>query len=250
MNKQVKVTAISYLNTIPFVYGLQNTSIKNDIHLTLDYPAESARRLLSSESDLGLVPVGAIPSITNCNIVTNFCIGAQGPVRTVVLLCNSPIETLERIYLDYQSRTSIVLVKILSQSLWKIHPEWTPFTPQHTAKDIDPYDGLVIIGDKVFDHEAHFKYKYDLAEEWIRLTGLPFVFAAWIANKNVKKSFIDSFNNALRQGLENIKEAVDLYPPSKLSKQEAEHYLRNNISFDFNKEKREALKLFWSLAGL
>jgi len=250
MAKKVKVTAISYLNTIPFVFGLQNTSIKEEITLTLDYPAESARRLLNGESDLGLVPVGAIPSIPNCNIVTDFCIGAQGPVRTVVLLSNSPIESLERVYLDYQSRTSVVLVKILSQNLWNIHPEWTPFTSQHTYTDIDPYDGLVIIGDKVFDNESHFKYKYDLAEEWIRLTGLPFVFAAWVANKNVENSFINLFSEALRQGVESISNAIELYPPLKISKAEAEIYLRNNISFDFNKEKREALKLFWSLAGL
>ena len=250
MANKNRVTAISYLNTIPFVYGLLNTSIKDKITLTLDYPAESARKLLNGESDLGLVPVGAIPTIPNCKIVTDFCIGAQGPVRTVVLLSNSPIETLERVYLDYQSRTSVVLVKVLSQNLWKIKPEWTPFTPQHTSNDIDPYDGLVIIGDKVFDHESKFKYKYDLAEEWIRLTGLPFVFAAWISNKNVDTSFIEIFNNALKQGVESISEAVDLYPPQKISKIDAEHYLRNNISFNFNKEKREALKLFWSLANL
>lgn len=250
MSEKIKVIAVSYLNTIPFVYGLQHTSIQDKIVLTLDYPAECARKVISGECDFGLVPVAAIPSIPLYNIVSDFCIGAQGPVRTVVLLSNSPVEVLERVYLDYQSRTSVVLVKVLSQNLWKINPEWTPYTPQHSLNDIDPYEGLVVIGDKVFELESHFKYKYDLAEEWIRLTGLPFVFAAWTANKKIDSSFINSFNSALKQGVESIKEAIDLYPPPKLAKSDAELYLRNNISFDFNKEKREALKLFWSLSGL
>ena len=144
----------------------------------------------------------------------------------------------------------MVLAKVLSHNLWNVNPEWTPFTQEHTLKDIDPYDGLVIIGDKVFEHESHFKYKYDLAEEWIRLTGLPFVFAAWVANKKIDGEFIDNFNKALRKGVENIKESIDFYPPVSLSKIEAELYLRNNISFEFTKEKREGLKLFWSLASM
>lgn len=250
MLDKIKVTAVSYLNTIPFVYGLQQTSIQNEIILSLDYPAECARKVISGEYDLGLIPVAAIPSIPLYNIVSDFCIGAQGPVRTVVLLSNSPVETIERIYLDYQSRTSVVLVKVIANNLWNIHPEWTPYTPQHSLKDIDPYEGLVVIGDKVFELESHFKYRYDLAEEWIKLTGLPFVFAAWTANKKIDPTFINSFNAALKKGVESIKESIELYPPTKLTKLEAENYLRNNISFDFNKEKREALKLFWSLAGL
>lgn len=250
MVDKISISAVSYLNTIPFVYGLQYTDIKNDINLMLDYPAECARKVIYGEVDLGLVPVAAIPSIPLYNIVSDFCIGAEGPVRTVVLMSNSPIETIERVYLDYQSRTSVVLARVLAKNLWNITPEWLPFTEAHTLKDVDPYDGLVIIGDKVFEHELQFKYKYDLAEEWIRLTGLPFVFAAWATNKKIDDLFVDGFNKALRSGVENIKESIDLYPPVKLSKIEAEKYLRNNISFNFTKAKHEGLKLFWSLASM
>ncbi|MHC1705246.1 MAG: menaquinone biosynthetic enzyme MqnA/MqnD family protein [Tenuifilaceae bacterium] len=248
MTQRIKVTAVSYLNTAPFVYGLQHTSIRDQIDLSLDYPAECARKVASGEVDLGLVPIAAIPSIPLYNIVTDYCIGTEGPVRTVVLLSNSPIETLERIYLDYQSRTSVVLVKILSQSLWKIKPEWVPFTPHHTSKDIDPYEGVVIIGDRVFELESNFKYRYDLAEEWIRLTGLPFVFAAWTANKQLDPAFLATFNSSLRYGIESIPASIDFFSQSKLSKLESEFYLQNNISYNFNQQKREALKLFWSLA--
>lgn len=250
MSQNIKITAVSYLNTIPFVYGLQQTNIKEQIELSLDYPAECARKVISGECDLGLIPVAAIPSIPLYNIVSDFCIGADGPVRTVVLMSNTPIDNIERIYLDYQSRTSVVLAKVLAHNLWNINPDWSPFTPEYTINDIDPYDGLVIIGDKVFEHESKFKYKYDLSVEWRQLTGLPFVFAAWVANKPIESMFINSFNEALLAGVNSIEKSIDMYPPSKLTKIEAGYYLRNNISFDFNDEKRKALKLFWSLASL
>lgn len=248
MLQRIKVSAVSYLNTAPFVYGLKHTSIQDQIDLHLDYPAECARKVASGETDMGLVPVAAIPTIPTYNIITDFCIGAEGPVRTVVLLSNSPIETIERIYLDYQSRTSVVLVRVLSHSLWKIKPKWTPYTPLHTSKDIDPYDGVVIIGDRVFELEKSFKYRYDLAEEWIKLTGLPFVFAAWVSNKPLDSTFINTFNDSLRYGVDRIPESVEYFANSKISNQESEFYLKNNISFDLNPQKREAIKLFWSLA--
>lgn len=248
MIEKIRVSAVSYLNSIPFVYGLQNSSIFEKIDLSLDYPAECARKLTDDEVDIGLVPVAVIPSLPYYNIISDFCIGAEGPVRTVVLLSNSPIETLDRIYLDYQSRTSVMLIKVLSNNLWKIKPEWNPYTPQHTLNDIDPYDGIVIIGDRVFESESKFKYRYDLAEEWIRLTGLPFVFAAWTANKQIDKTFLDSFNQSLKLGVENIDASIDSLTTLNISRLDAQLYFKNNISFDLNSKKREALKLFWSLS--
>ena len=248
MKERIRVSAVSYLNTAPFVYGLQHTSIRDLIDLTLDYPAECARKVITGESEMGLIPVAAIPSIPSYKLVTDYCIGAVGPVRTVVLFSNTPIESVERIYLDYQSRTSVILIKVLCKSYWNINPEWTPFTPIHTYKDIDPYEGLVIIGDKVFENEPYFKYKYDLAETWIKFTGLPFVFAAWATSKQLDQSFINAFNSSLGYGIESIPASIEFISNSKISKPEAEHYLRNNISFNFNQPKHEALKLFWSLA--
>jgi chorismate dehydratase len=248
MSEKIRVSAVSYLNSIPFVYGLQHTRIIDQIDLALDYPAECARKLVDNEVDIGLVPVAIIPSLPYYDIISDFCIGAEGPVRTVVLLCNSPIETLDRIYLDYQSKTSVTLVKVLSKNLWKVNPEWMPYTPMHTLNDIDPYDGIVIIGDRVFEFESNFKYRYDLAEEWIRLTGLPFVFAAWTANKVIDASFLTTFNHSLKAGIENIEASIDCYPPIKISKAEAQQYFQKNISFNLTPLKKDGLKLFWSLA--
>jgi chorismate dehydratase len=248
MSEKIRVSAVSYLNSIPFVYGLQHTGIIDRIDLALDYPSECARKVIDNEVDIGLIPVGVIPALPYFDIISDFCIGAEGPVRTVVLLSNSPVESLDRIYLDYQSKTSVILVKVLSKNLWKVNPEWVPYTAEHTMNDIDPYDGVVIIGDRVFEAESSFKYRYDLAAEWIRLTGLPFVFAAWTANKRIDLEFLKAFNESLKVGIANVDASIDCYPPVKITKAEAQMYFQKNISFSLTEQKKEGLKLFWSLA--
>jgi len=248
MTRKISVSAVSYLNTAPFVYGLQHSGIRGQIDLSLDYPAECARKLQSGEVEVGLIPVAAIPHIPNYEIITDYCIGAEKRVRTVMLLSNHPVEEIEKIYLDYQSRTSVVLVRVLARDYWKLKPEWLPFTPSHSTSDIEPHEGVVIIGDRVFDLEHTFKYRYDLAEEWNRFTGLPFVFAAWAANKPLDRDFVFNFNKSFSIGLISLPSAIDYYDPKNISKLEAEQYLRNNISFELDSRKREAIKLFWSLA--
>ncbi len=239
---------MSYLNTAPFIYGFRISGILEKIELTLDYPSECARKLLANEADIGLIPVAAIPSLSEHHIITDFCLGAVGPVRTTVLLSNSPLENIEKIYLDYQSKTSITLVRVLAKHLWKINPVWVPLTPEIESGDIDPYEGVVIIGDRVFDFEGNFKFKYDLADEWIKFTSLPFVFATWTSNKPIDDGLINDFNYSFKLGVDNIPAAIDYYSPKNISRKQAEYYLQNNLSFILDKPKRDGIKLFWSLA--
>ena len=239
---------MSYLNTAPFVYGIKNSGILDRIELTLDYPSECARKLLSDESDIGLIPVAANPRLKENHIITDYCLGAEGPVRTTILFSNCPLDSIERVYLDYQSITSVTLVKVLALHSWNIKPEWLALTPDFTLKELDPYDGIVIIGDRVFDYEPGFTYRYDLANEWIKLTDLPFVFATWTSNKPIEASLIKELNDSFRIGLNDIPAAINYYSPKNISKQEAEYYLTKNLSYILNQPKREAIRLFWSLA--
>ena len=108
-----KVSAVSYLNTIPFIYGLKNSPIFDQIELSLDYPALCADKLLNNQVDIGLIPVATIPKIKNAQIISDYCIGSDGKVDTVCLYSNVPILEIESIALDYQSRTSIELLKLL-----------------------------------------------------------------------------------------------------------------------------------------
>lgn len=246
MTRKIRVSAISYLNTAPFVYGLLHSDIVQNIDITFDYPSECARKLQQNESDIGIIPVAALLSLPKYEIISNYCIGAVGAVRTVALFSNSPLEKIERIYLDYQSRTSVNLAKILSKKFWKISPEWMPFTPSQDANGLEPHEGLVIIGDRVFNSEKHYKYCYDLAEEWFKFTGLPFVFAVWASVKPLDNDFIDSFNSALGFGLQNIPLSVDNFNLKYIDRIEAIDYLNKNISYNLDDSKKKAIEMFLS----
>jgi chorismate dehydratase len=244
MDRIIKVSAVSYLNTAPFVYGLRNSEVIKHLQLTLDHPAECIRKVLVEESDLGLVPIHAILNRTDFNVISDFCIGATYKVRTVALFGHSPLNEIKTIYLDYQSRTSSALVKVLARELWKQDFEWKPFLPSNSFRDIQPDEGMLAIGDKVFNLENHFTYGVDLAQEWHRLTGLPMVFALWATRKNLGKRFVERFNAALSLGLKNIEAAVEMFGQTIIPNAEAADYLRNNISYGFDAQKKEAMKLF------
>ena len=115
--------AVSYLNTKPLLYGIQRSAIINDIELKIDYPSRIASMLLKDEIDLGLVPVAIIPKLKSYYINTDYCIGCDGPTASVCLFSETPIDKVEKVLLDYQSRTSVVLAKILLKEYWKIQPE-------------------------------------------------------------------------------------------------------------------------------
>ena len=242
--KKIKISAVSYLNTKPLVHGLLNSKIIDKIDLSLDMPSLCASKLMDGIVDIGLVPAAVIPYIKGAQIISDFCIGASGKVRSVILASQVPVHEIKKIILDYQSRTSIQLVQILAKHYWKIKPEWEKGTPGYISRDIKDATAAVIIGDRVFKAEKEFKYLYDLSEAWQKMTGLDFVFACWVANKSLDPEFIDEFNEALGEGISELPEVIaqikSSYPECDL-----EEYFRENISFPLNESKRKGLELFW-----
>lgn len=244
--KKVKVSIISYLNTSPFEYGLKHSKIIDYIDLQYDVPAVCAKRLESKDADLGIVPSAVVPSIADKKIISDYCIGASGPVRSVVICSNNEIKDIQNLYLDFESRTSVQLAQILMRDYWKQDIKPIQLT---SLSDIDPNrenSGYVLIGDKVFEHEQRFKFKYDLAENWKNFTGMPFVFATWTAVTPLSQDFIDSFNNALNFGLQHIPEAVKEHNPV-LDNEQAIKYLTENIDYNFDFDKHKALIEFWNM---
>ncbi len=241
----IKISAVSYLNSSPFVYGLAHSAIKNEYTLSLDIPSVCAEKLITGKVDIGLIPVAAIPQVTDARIISDYCIGANGRVKTVCLFSEVPLHEIKTILLDYQSRTSVMLTKILAKEYWKINPEWVNASPGF-EKDIKGTTAGVVIGDRAF---ALSKDKvFDLSLEWQNFTGLPFVFACWVANKDISEQFISTFNQALKNGLDNIDKTLDEFPPSIVTKAEATKYLTENINYDLDPEKKKAMKLFLQLA--
>lgn len=244
-NKLIKVSAISYINTYPFLYGLENAPVKNQIELSIDIPSKCAEKLLTHQTDLGLAPVAVLNQHPELQIISDYCIGSHNTVKTVILAANCPLQQIKTIYLDYQSKTSIALVQILCKNLWKINPVFLPAQPGYEKKLTQNAAG-VIIGDRVFYMEKNFDYVFDLVEEWYKLTALPFVFAAWIANKPLADSFVTTFNEALNSGIQNIDKAVDkaLTQHPEIPKETIIAYYEKHIDYSFDKPKKEALKLF------
>jgi len=241
--QKIKVSAVSYLNTLPFLHGINNSEIIDEMELFLDNPSDCAKKLLNGEVDLGLVPVAILPQLKSHYIVSDYCIGAEGEVESVALFSDVPLNEIESVYLDYQSKTSVSLVKLLAEEHWKIAPKWLKAAEGY-ENQIEGTTAGVIIGDRTFNLSKDFNYKYDLASEWKKFTGLPFVFACWVSNKKLQLDFITKFNNAMKSGIEDIDEVVLNYTDGSIPKEKLHHYLTQKISYQLDGRKKKAIQKF------
>lgn len=230
MNK-LRISAVSYTNSKPFALGLTHSDIINKIDLSFDIPSVCADKLISDQADIVLVPVAALLNIPQYEIVSNFCIGATGAVNSVFIFSDKPIEQISSIRLDTHSRTSNNLARVLLKNYWKVNPLIV-----ETGGD-----AFVLIGDRTFGKKSEYRYAYDLAEEWLNFTSLPFAFAVWAANKPVSKDFIREFNIALKYGLDNRLEVLKDQPWNGF---DFEDYLVNKLDFDLDDKKRLAIERF------
>ena len=236
----IKISAVSYLNSKPFIYGIEKSGLMSNYKLELDIPSVCAEKFLQKKVDIGLVPVAIIPQLKEYYFISDYCIGAEKSVGSVMLYSTVPLQQITKIYLDYQSRTSVILARILAKNYWKINPEWLNGILGYENK-IKETVAAVVIGDRTFELKKKFPYSYDLAEEWNNYTKLPFVFALWIANKKLPQEFLISFNNALKFGIANIDAVVKENSDFKINSKE---YFTQRISFSFDNKKRKALERF------
>lgn len=237
----IKISAVNYLNTKPFVYGIEHAGFLKDYELTLDIPSTCARKLINHEVDIGLIPIAILPKLDYQEILTDYCIGAKGEVGSVLLLSEEPLDKIENIILDFHSHTSIYLVKILCSKYWNINPLWINSTEDfhHSIKGTT---AGVLIGDRAMKIKSQYSFIYDLAFEWEQFTGMPFVFACWVCNRELPEQFVRNFERAISWGVEHKLEAI----ASVENYEEAKYYVENNISYDLDTDKRAAMDLFLS----
>lgn len=245
MSKRIKISAVSYLNTLPFLYGIKNSGALNDFDFEMDMPSICARKLIENEVDIALIPVAAIPYLKNPYFISDYCLGAKNKVRTVLLLSDVPLHEIKSVLLDYQSRTSVNLVKVLAAKYWKIAPKWLDAS-QGFETNIKNSTAGVVIGDRAFSLQKEFKFVFDLSEEWYKMNQLPFVFATWVANKPIEKEFIHNLNLALKFGLDNIDEVIyEFYINFPNSEIDLRHYFTQNIDFKLDKDKKISMRIFY-----
>ena len=243
--QKYKISIVNYTNTLPFKYGITESDLIDKIDLQLDIPSVCAQKLLENKVDIGLIPVAVIPLLKEHHIISNYCLGSNGKVDTVKLYSHVPLEKIETVYLDYQSRTSVTLVQVLAKFYWKIAPVFMQAT-EGFEKLVNENTAAVVIGDRCFDMNGKFEYEYDLATEWKKYTNLPFVFAAWISNKKIDANFVIEFEKALRFGVERMEKAVEQQIPSE-KQPLIKTYLTERISYDFNEEKKRSMQHFLDL---
>jgi chorismate dehydratase len=238
--KRIKIGSVSYLNSKPLIHGFVKGVMEEEIELIIDYPSAIATQLIEDKIDIGLVPVAIIPQLPEYHIVTDYCIGCNGEVATVCLFSDVPVEQITTVLLDYQSRTSVELLKILLKDHWKISPTLINGNVGYEKNIRETTAGLVI-GDRAFDQRLRSKFIYDLGKAWKDMTGLPFVFAAWIANKKMDPTFLHRFNSANKRSLDSLEEILQ---SNRILNFDIEQYFTKNIDYHLDTAKRGALKYF------
>lgn len=239
--EKIRVGIVNYLNTRPLIYGLQRPPISEMIELTGDYPAKIAEQLLHDEIDLGLVPVAVLKKMPMYHIVGDYCIGTEGEIASVALFSEVPVHEIKKVYLDYQSRTSVVLLKFLMKEYWGISPEIVQADNESYRDQIAGTTAGLVIGDRAFEQRKRSTFIYDLGSEWRSITGLPFVFAVWVSKQQLPEDFVRLFVEANALGLQHIDEMVNelsfgLYDLKK--------YYTLHLSYRLDERKRKALELF------
>jgi chorismate dehydratase len=244
LDRKIRIGAVSYLNTKPLIYGLEQAPIRDEIELVEDYPSHIAAMLADDRIDIGLVPVAVIPELPESYIVTDFCIGCDGAVGSVAIFSESPMDEISTVLLDYQSRTSVMLARLLLRDFWKKNVVFADTMGEEFRHQIKGDVAGVVIGDRALRQKKESKYVYDLGQAWKDHTGLPFVFAAWVSNKPIPEDFITLFNQSTALGLQHLDLIIarETDPPANLME-----YYTKFVKYELTPQKREGLKHFLSL---
>ena len=233
--------AVSYLNTKPLIYGFEQGLMNDEVELLIDYPSNIASLLQTNRIDIGLVPVAIIPTLAEHHIISDYCIGCDGEVASVCLFSEVPLAEISTILLDYQSRTSVALLEILIREHWKITPELRAAAADY-EKNISGTTAGLVIGDRALVQRSKSKYIYDLGTAWKEMTGLPFVFAAWVSNKSLSPQFIRAFNDTISAGTRQIDVILQTV---HLPEYDLKKYYNSNINFRLDGPQKEAITLFF-----
>jgi len=237
----MKIGAVGYLNTRPLLFGMQSEDFLSGNELISDYPSKVASLLLNGEVDVALLPVAVLASLQEYHIVSRYCIGSTGDVASVCLFSEVPVEQLTEVYLDYQSRTSVALCRLLMDEYWQVRPRFVDAGNESYRTRIQGTAGAVVIGDRALEQRRISTYVYDLSGAWKAMTGLPFVFAVWVSLRPLPTDWTEQFDAAQSIGLQQLQSIAEAakYSPYDLYK-----YYSENLSYELDDEKRKGMELF------
>lgn len=244
-----RVSVVKYLNTVPLIWGMLKGDQQGKYDLDFTTPANCADGLRRREAVLGIVPSIEYQRMDGLRILPGCSIASKETVKSVLLLSKVPIEKVETVALDNSSRTSVALVRVLLQKFYLRTFSATAVDPE-PAKMLQQADAALLIGDPALTFDGQNLLVYDLAAEWKKFTGLPFVFAVWAGHKDMGLGrFCADFEASRDYGLAHIDEIACEYAPRLgLAPKAVKVYLKENIDYSFDEENRSGLELFYRLA--
>jgi len=253
--KPFRISAISYLNTAPLLWDFEHGNRGSDFELSYTIPSLCAASLEDGSADIGIIPAAAYTSVPDLFILPDVAIAARQAVRSILLVSRVPRDEIRTVALDRSSLTSVALVKVLFARWWGGERVYETMPPDIQAM-LQGHDAGLLIGDPALQLDRSRYYSYDLAEEWIRLTGKPFVFAFWAVRQAslAEKSQPDLatiFRQSRDHGLlpRNLRRiAQDWAPRLALSAADIQSYLRENIHYVLDSPSLDGMTLFYRYA--
>lgn len=239
----IKIAPVNYANTYPLIHFLDEMPEKYDVRIVPNIPSQVAEMLKKGEADLALIPVAALLDLEQYFIVGEHGIASDDYVASVCLFSEVPIEQVNKIYLDFHSRTSSRLVKWLLKYHWKQSVELIDTQDDTFIDEIGGDTAALVIGDRAFPLLLRYDYIYDLAHEWKTATGLPFVFAVWASTRLMHADFVLDFEKLQEKGLRNIPLVIQERDLGK-AKYNMEKYYLQNIQYTLGPKHLEAIQLF------
>jgi chorismate dehydratase len=244
----VRVGAVTYLNARPLTYCLPR--LAPHVQIVNDLPSRLADGLAAGRFDVALVPAIEYFRNPGYRIVSDACVACDGPVRSIKLYGRVPAGQVRSLALDEGSRTSAALARILLKERFGLEPKLEPLPIGASLADTAA-DAVMLIGDRgMFPVQGRFEFIWDLGEEWCRWTGLPCVFAVWIAGAGVELNGLDATLAAARdEGVARFAEIAGIESPLLgIAESECLAYFRDNLRFRLGGRERRGLETFFGLA--
>lgn len=252
---RLRISAISFLNTVPLMWDFEHGAAGKDFDISYTLPAACAAELQAGTADIGIIPAAAYPQIPDLAIIPGVAIAARRPVRSILLISQVPWEKVESVALDTSSMTSVALTKILFERWLGGGRAFTAMAPEVDTM-LREHDACMVIGDEALKVDRSKYLTLDLAEEWIRFTGKPFVFAFWAirraALQNAPAELGTIFQAARDHGLEpqNIAAiAKEWSGRLGMSQADVRTYLTENIHYQLDAGCIQGLQLFYRYAA-
>jgi chorismate dehydratase len=251
----LRISAISFLNTAPLMWDFENGEtadrLRQDFEISYTIPSRCAEQLKEGSADIGIIPVAAYTEIPDLVIVPDVAIAAKNKVRSILLVSKVAIDKIRSVATDDSSRTSAALVEIYLRKFVGLDPGFTRQKPS-LKEMLQWHDAALLIGDPALQARTDGYFVYDMAEEWRRWTGRPFVFAFWAVRKAAlqgrdgEPDIAQVFQQSRDNGLKHIPEiAADWAPKLDLSAALIAEYLTENVDYSLDADNLEGLRLFY-----